>query len=195
MGCIPWGRKESDTTERLHFQFSLSCTGEENGNPLQCSCLENPRDGGTWWAAVYGVAQSRTRLTRLSSSSSRYFRGELKQRLWGKSSTLPPLFHRALLHYIFSIGFYKMLNIILCYTVGPRWLSIFCISSVESLSRVRLFATPRTATPQASLFITSSQNLLKLISKESVMPIQPSHPLSSPFPPAFNLSQHQGLFQ
>ena len=54
-------------TERLHFHFSLSCTGEGNGNPLQCSCLENPRDGEAWWAAVYGVAQSRTRLKRLSS--------------------------------------------------------------------------------------------------------------------------------
>ena len=59
-----------DTTARLHFHFSLSCIGEGNGNPLQCSCLENPRDGGAWWAAVYGVAQSRTRLKRLSSSSS-----------------------------------------------------------------------------------------------------------------------------
>ena len=58
-------------TERLHFHFSLSCTGEGNGNPLQCSCLENPRDGRAWWAAVYGVAQSRTRLTQLSSSSSK----------------------------------------------------------------------------------------------------------------------------
>ena len=57
-------------TERLHFHFSLSCIGEGNGNPLQCSCLENPRDGGAWWAAVYGVAQSWTRLKRLSSSSS-----------------------------------------------------------------------------------------------------------------------------
>ena len=64
--------KESawDTTEQLHFHFSLSCVGEGNGNPLQCSCLENPRDGGAWRAAVYGVAQSRTRLKRLSSSSS-----------------------------------------------------------------------------------------------------------------------------
>ena len=77
---IPWteepgrlqsmGSLESDTTERLHFHFSLSCIGEGNGNPLQCSCLENPRDGGAWWAAVYGVAQTRTRLKRLSSSSS-----------------------------------------------------------------------------------------------------------------------------
>ena len=56
-------------TERLHFHFSLSCIGEGNGNPLQCSCLENPRDGGAWRAAVYGVAQSLTRLKRLSSSS------------------------------------------------------------------------------------------------------------------------------
>ena len=76
---IPWmeepGRLQSmgslsgsDTTERLHFPFSLSCIGEGNGNPLQCSCLENPRDRGAWWAAVYGVAQSRTRLKQLSSS-------------------------------------------------------------------------------------------------------------------------------
>ena len=67
-GCRPWGCKESDTTERLHFHFSLSCIGEGKGNPLQCSCLENPRDGGAWWAVVCGVAQSRTRLKRLSSS-------------------------------------------------------------------------------------------------------------------------------
>ena len=67
-GCSPWGRWGSDTTERLPFQFSLSCIGEGNRNPLQCSCLENPRDGGAWWAAVYGVAQSRTRLKWLSSS-------------------------------------------------------------------------------------------------------------------------------
>ena len=70
VGCNPWGREESDVTERLHFHFLFSCTGEGNGNPLQCSCLENPRDGEAWWAAVYGVAQSRTRLKRLSSSSS-----------------------------------------------------------------------------------------------------------------------------
>ena len=76
---IPWmeepgglqsmGSLESDTTEQLHFHFSLSCIGEGNGNPLQCSCLENPRDGGAWWATIYGVAQSRTQLKRLSSSS------------------------------------------------------------------------------------------------------------------------------
>ena len=81
VGCSPWGRYESDTTERLHFHFSLSHNGEGNGNPLQCSCLENPRDGGAWWAVVYGVAQSRTRLKRLSSSSG--------------SSTQPLLFRQA----------------------------------------------------------------------------------------------------
>ena len=68
-GCSPWGRWGLDMTEWLHFHFSLSCIGEGNGNPLQCSCLENPRDRGAFWAAVYGVAQSRTRLKRLSSSS------------------------------------------------------------------------------------------------------------------------------
>ena len=73
---IPWtevsgglqsmGSLESDTTQWLHFHFSLSCIGEGNGNPLQCSCLENPRDGGAWWAAIYRVAQSRTRLKWLT---------------------------------------------------------------------------------------------------------------------------------
>ena len=70
VGCSPWRHKELDTTEWLHFHFSLSCTGEGNSNPLQCSCLENPRDWGAWWAAVCGVAQSRTGLKQLSSSSS-----------------------------------------------------------------------------------------------------------------------------
>ena len=68
VGCSPWGRWGSGTTEQLHFHFSLSCIGEGNGNPLQCSCLENPRDSGAWWAAAYGVAQGRTQLKWLSSS-------------------------------------------------------------------------------------------------------------------------------
>ena len=70
VGCSPWGLEESDMTERLHFHFSLSWTGEGNGNLLQCSCLKNPKDGGAWWAAVYGVAQSWTQLKWRSSSSS-----------------------------------------------------------------------------------------------------------------------------
>ena len=70
VGCSPWGCWGLDTTERLHFHFLVSCIGEGNGNPLQWSCLENPRDGGAWWAAIYGVTQSWTRLKRLSRSSS-----------------------------------------------------------------------------------------------------------------------------
>ena len=69
VGCSPRDSEESDTTERSHFHFLFSCIGEANGNPLQCSCLENPRDGGAWWAVVYGVAQSRTRLNWLGSSA------------------------------------------------------------------------------------------------------------------------------
>ena len=68
--CRPWGCKELDITEWLHFHFSFSCIGEGNGNPFQCSCLKNPRDRGAWWAAISGVAQNQTRLKRLSSSSS-----------------------------------------------------------------------------------------------------------------------------
>ena len=73
VGCSPWGREESDTTEQLHFHFSLSCTAGGNGNPLQCSCLENPRDSRAWWAAVYGVTQSRTQLKPLAAAASTAF--------------------------------------------------------------------------------------------------------------------------
>jgi len=83
VGCSPWGRYKLDTTERLHFQFSLSYIGEGNGNPLQYSCLENPRDRGAWWAAVYGVAQSWTLLKRLSSSSRRQTK-QLVQKCGGR---------------------------------------------------------------------------------------------------------------
>ena len=72
VGCRPWGREESDTTEWLRFHFSLSCIGEGNGNPFQCFCLENPRDGGAWWAAVNGVPQSRTWLKRLAAAAAVY---------------------------------------------------------------------------------------------------------------------------
>ena len=84
MGCSPWGREESDATEQLHLHFSLSCIGEGNGNPLQCSCLENPRDGGAaWWAAVYGVAQSQTQLKQLGSRlSSAYKVSPLGLKVW-----------------------------------------------------------------------------------------------------------------
>ena len=84
VGCSPWGCWESDTAEWLHFHFSLSYTEEGNGNPLQYSCLENPRDGGAWWAAIYGVTQSQTRLKRLSSSSS----SNTCQTEWGSSKII-----------------------------------------------------------------------------------------------------------
>ena len=77
VGCGSWGLEESDTTEQLHFHFSFLCIGEGNGNPLECSCLENLRDRGAWWAAVYGVAQSWTQLNQLSSSSSMVLGGDL----------------------------------------------------------------------------------------------------------------------
>ena len=85
VGCSPWGREELDMTEWLHFHFSLSCIREGNGNPLQCSCLENPRDGGAWWAAVYGVAQSRTQLKQLSISQQKHGMTKQKQMFFWNS--------------------------------------------------------------------------------------------------------------
>ena len=95
VGCSPWGRSESNRTERLHFHFSPSYIGEENGNPLQYSCLENPRDRGAWWAAIYGVAQSRTRLKRLSILFS----------IVAARFTFPPTLKEAFLFSIFSSTF------------------------------------------------------------------------------------------
>ena len=86
VGYSPGGREESDVTKRLHFRFSLSLIGEGNGSPLQCSFLENPRDGGAWWASVYGVAQSQTRLKWLSSSSM------VPVGLWAQKSSLQPMY-------------------------------------------------------------------------------------------------------
>ena len=91
VGCSPWGLWGSDTTERLHFHFSLSYIGEGNGNPLQCSCLENSRDGEAWWAAVYGVAQSRTRLKRLSSSRTMKTFSRRTDLFFCFATTVPPL--------------------------------------------------------------------------------------------------------
>ena len=72
-GCSPWGRWGSDMTERLHLHFSLSCIGEGNGNPLQCSCLENPRDGGAWWAAVYGSHRVGHEWSDLAAAATVYY--------------------------------------------------------------------------------------------------------------------------
>ena len=69
VGCNPWGHEESDMTEQLNFHFSLSCIGEGNGNPLQCSCLENPRDSGAWWAAIYGSHRVRHDWSNLAAAA------------------------------------------------------------------------------------------------------------------------------
>ena len=105
VGCSPWSSKESDTTERLPFHFSLSCIEEGNGNPLQRSCLENPRDGGAWWAAIYGVAQSRHN-KRLSSSSSKFL--------------IPP---KLSVSYWDSQSQQKKVHIVPLYTTQREWLN------------------------------------------------------------------------
>ena len=110
------GREESDTTERLHFHFSLSCIGEGNGNPLQCSCLENPRDGRAWWAAVSGVAQSRTRLKQVSSSSSS---SSLRTH-----NLLNPLFPRKLRSLCFKLEYKTCIQIIMLQIVSGNYGSV-----------------------------------------------------------------------
>ena len=89
VGCSPWGGEELDRTEWLHFHLSLLCTGEGSGNPLQCSCLENPRDGGAWWAAVYAVTHSRTWLKLLSSSCCNSLAFSMIQRMLAIWSLVP----------------------------------------------------------------------------------------------------------
>ena len=142
------GRLQSMGSWRVRHDWatSLSRTGEGNGNPLQCSCLENPRDGGAWWAAVSGVAQSWTQLKWLSSSSS-----------WTKMNISSGTKRNS------YKNFFNQFN------------------SKQSLSHIQLFATPWTAAHQASLSITNSRSLLKLMSIKSVI-LSNHHPLSSPSP-------------
>ena len=150
VGCSPWGHEESDTTEWLHFHFSLSCVGEGNGNPLQYSCLENPRDRGAWWATVYGVAQSWTWLKRLSSSSSRFI----------------------------SIIFLDSIPVASSVTQ-------LCLTLCDPMD------CSMPGFPVHHQLLDPPQTHVHQVSDA----IQPSHPLSSPSPPAPNPSQHQGLFQ
>ena len=167
VGCSPRGRWGSDMTERLHFHFSLSCIGEGNGNPLQCSCLEDPRDGGAWWAAVYGVAWSRTRLKWLSSSSS--FEASAKH----MENTGKVMFH--ILSQKDKMSWCELSILHLAwYTVGAQEtaaavFSLLLGGDVLSLSPVWLFVTPWTAARQALLSSTISQSWVKFMSIESVM--------------------------
>ena len=135
VGCSPWGQEESDTTERLHFHFSLSCIGEGNGNPLQCSCLENPRDGGACWVAVYGVAQSQTRLKQLSSSSGSCVYTSLlfSQLVPPSPSLLCPHACTLLLHLYFCSA-----NRFIC----TIFLDSMLLLLLSHFSRVRLCGTP-----------------------------------------------------
>ena len=143
---IPWaeepgglqsmGSLESDTTERLPFHFSLLCIGEGNGNPLQCSCLENPRDGRAWWAAIYGVAQSQTRLRRRSSSSSR------------KDVSSRCLF-----------GQHSMAGGCMCVCVCV----CLCVCVLSHFSRIQLFVTLWTVAYQALLSMRFSRRRRRLL--------------------------------
>ena len=110
VGCSPWGREEWDTTEWLHFHFSLSCIGEGNGNPLQCSCLENPRDGGAWWAAVYGLHRFGHDWSSSSTSSLHAVNHWLLVTLWFSFSYLQKwgLWTRWCLEFIFP--FYDIIK-------------------------------------------------------------------------------------
>ena len=134
VGCSPWGRKESDTTEWLHFHFSLSCIGEGNANSLQCSCLWNPRGGGAWWAAVYGVTQSQTRLKQLSSSSSK---SDLVHCKVTEDSAKVIRAH--------GLVFQSPQR----YLLSSCPLSLLLLLLLSRFSRVRLCATPQTAAHQA----------------------------------------------
>ena len=136
VGCSPWDREESDMTERLPFHFSLSCIGEGNGNPLQSSCLENPRDGGAWWAVVCGISQSRTRLKRLSSQirSDQISRSVV-------SDSLRPLRRQPIrLHRPWDSPGRTLEWVAISFSKAWKWKV-----KAKSFSRVWLFATPWTA--------------------------------------------------
>ena len=113
VGCSPWGHWGSDMTEWLPFHFSLSCIGEGNGNPLHCSCLENPRDGGAWWAAIYGVTQSWTRLMWLSSSSSKCVSQGSNSRQFDSRGLFSSLSHTA-------VELWRLLGKCICKNVSLR---------------------------------------------------------------------------
>ena len=126
-GYRPWDREESDRTERLHFHFSLACLREGNGNPLQYSCLENPRDGGAWWAAVYGVAQSRIWLKHLSSSSSSFLFAiwYIALWLWGFLLSWERKTTKIILLYLILFNRGYLINCILLHANWSSWTELY----------------------------------------------------------------------
>ena len=189
--------QESDTTEQLHFHFSLLCTGEGNGNPLQCSCLENPRDGGPWWAAVCGVAQSRTRMKRLSSSRTLsmsvsdlqkdqgghhvwLFVSGLRKtsEVWETGTQVFGEMDNLYQEVVETI----LVDLIILINRTVAGFSSNCHRIQFSCSVIFDSATPWIAACQASLSVTNSRSSLRLTSIESVMPSSHlilCHPLSS----------------
>ena len=159
-------------TERLHFQFSFPCIGEGNGNPLQCSCLKNPRDGRAWWAAVYGVAWSQTRLKRLSSSSklllNEYVHACMYKRMLNLLALSSVIFPQMLLcpvigrkHISLKSHFKEQ---IFCFHKfhSFTWISLlifpmYSLSKCQSLICAQLFVTPWTAAHQAPLSMRFSR--------------------------------------
>ena len=137
VGCSPWGREELDTTERLHFHSSLSCFGEGNGNPLQCSCLENPRDGGGWWAAVFGVTQSRTWLKWLSSSKYFEFRSGVDARI-GDSILLDLGQDEGACGFMNLLSAYSVLNVVCSLSCEGVFISVFQLRNWRLQEAVRI---------------------------------------------------------
>ena len=160
VGCSPWGCKESDTSERLHFHLLLSRIGEGNSNPFQCYCLENPRDGGASWASIYGIAQSWVQLKQLSSSSSSC------------------CFYSSIFHWFYE-AFPWQVDRNLCAPIicwGTQFSSV--AQSCPTLCNPMDYSRPGFAVHHQLLELT--QTHVHWVNDA----IQPSHPLSSPSPPA-----------
>ena len=166
------GVTEGQTRQRLHFHFSLSCVGGGNGNPLRCSCLEDPRDGGAWWAAVYGVAQSRTQL-------------KWQEQQQQQGSIVDHLLEIRDLILVSRLLVFLRYVLILGSPVQFSSVAQSCLTLHDPVDH----STPDF--PVHHQLQESAQTHLHWVSDA----IQPSYPLSSPSPPAFNLSQHQCLFK
>ena len=177
---IPWmeepGRLQSMGSERLHFHFSLSCIGEGNGNPLQCSCLENPRDGGAWWAAVYGVTQNRTQLKRFSSSSS----SSLINRSNPSLLMLVPHWEPVIYHYNHSLATYSALlsSSPLVFHLGKSqsWLNPTISLIYASLHKAEWYWGKTQNCTVRSKFENHNQSYMEIITRESKkVSKQPKH--------------------